>query len=1018
MDSHLRDALDHYSNGNLPLSEVYVHRYLGQYPQSKPALDLLEDIRRGYGISKSGQLSEKPFGHSSVNQRYLVIKAWGYGFWSEAHNTAIHLLLAELTGRIPVVHWGSNCLFRSDKGDSSVFENFFTPISNVRLETLPKASIYPPKWTFDNLHIENHNKWDGAFSRLTAQNFFNRPETIVISDFYSPLSFISRWIGPKSAYYGMTESALYAALFQKYLKPAPRITAMVEDFVDRHMRGRHWVSVHLRGSDKSHEVPHLENTNRRYFEFVDRIIQLNPDIGIFLLTDSEDAVNEFTRRYGNRLLCIQATRSKSILGVHQSGHDGTRVGEEVLIDTILATRCEYFVGNQESNVSLAVSSIKEWPKGFMILLGAENARSEGPLLTLYKRTSEPGTRCQLCKTSVQFQFSRKTPSNDSVNYFKCDDCGALQTDSPNQNSETSRHSLAFFDSSKAYRALADYFVVRRIHQILGVNQNDRCVDYRGGNGLFSRIMRDTGYNYFSHSSQDNRDNYNGFVWREINRPVRLVTILNHASEFPTTSSEWETIFSTGADLVIGSTPLFDDQGENWRHLDDVQGQNGFFYSSKSLSLVAYRNLREFYAFNNFFIFTKERLPITTVERLEQLSNEPLQTMLEFPAEWAQGATTHSARDTNCITLRNRMRAAKVRIALDGTFFRFASGIARVWRSLLEEWSANGFGEFVVVVDRERTAPRLPEVSYVDAPKHNYTDLNADRLLLQQICDTENVAIFTSTYYTTPLNTPAILMVHDMIPEVMGFDLSSLQWQEKHHAIRYCSHFLTVSKSTARDLVTFFPDIRHDQIVTTYGGTDFRTPTPDKIQDFKARYGISTPYFLISGVKSGYKNAVLFFQAFAKLGDERRNFSIVCTNSPPVLEPEFSTFVGEAKLHLLVLSDSELQCAYAGAIALAYPSRYEGFGLPVVEAMACSCPVITCENSSIIEVAGDAAIYVDPDDSDAMLRAMKAVLAPNVRSNLQQKGKLQAAKFSWRKMAEEVESALSEWALSVKSGDLR
>jgi glycosyltransferase involved in cell wall biosynthesis len=122
-------------------------------------------------------------------------------------------------------------------------------------------------------------------------------------------------------------------------------------------------------------------------------------------------------------------------------------------------------------------------------------------------------------------------------------------------------------------------------------------------------------------------------------------------------------------------------------------------------------------------------------------------------------------------------------------------------------------------------------------------------------------------------------------------------------------------------------------------------------------------------------------------------------------------VGDATVHMVVLSDAELQCAYRGALALTYPSRYEGFGLPVLEAMACGCPVITCRISSIPEVGGDAARYVDPDDPAEMLQAIQEVQQPDIRQDMLQRGEAQAKRFSWAKMAREVEQALSEWALA-------
>ena len=111
-----------------------------------------------------------------------------------------------------------------------------------------------------------------------------------------------------------------------------------------------------------------------------------------------------------------------------------------------------------------------------------------------------------------------------------------------------------------------------------------------------------------------------------------------------------------------------------------------------------------------------------------------------------------------------------------------------------------------------------------------------------------------------------------------------------------------------------------------------------------------------------------------------------------------------------LTDEELRLAYSGAVALVYPSKYEGFGMPVIEAMACACPVITCANASIPEVAGEAAIYVHDDDVMGLADALCEVQKPSVRNVLINAGLAQTKKFSWSNMAKIVSTALIDATL--------
>ncbi|ABA19975.1 Glycosyl transferase, group 1 [Trichormus variabilis ATCC 29413] len=356
---------------------------------------------------------------------------------------------------------------------------------------------------------------------------------------------------------------------------------------------------------------------------------------------------------------------------------------------------------------------------------------------------------------------------------------------------------------------------------------------------------------------------------------------------------------------------------------------------------------------------------------------------------------------------NKISKPSPMILIDGIFFQlYQTGIARVWKSLLEEWSNKEFAKHILFIDRAGTAPKVSGIKYLNLPRYNYKDTNHERELLQQVCDQEGVDLFISSYYTTPITTPSVFMAYDMIPEVMKWDVSNPMWQDKHQAIEHASAYIAISKNTAFDLTQCFNQISLESVILAYCGVSstFAPSTLDDISLFKTKYGITKPYFLLPGVGSGYKNSILFFQAFSELVSSY-GFDIVVTGGGGGLDAQFRNYTFGSVVHSLQLSDEELAIAYSGAVALVYPSKYEGFGMPVIEAMACGCPVITCPNASIPEVAGEAAIYVKDDDIDELANALCEVQKPAIRQSLITAGLAQAQKFSWSTMAEIVSSTL-------------
>ena len=200
---------------------------------------------------------------------------------------------------------------------------------------------------------------------------------------------------------------------------------------------------------------------------------------------------------------------------------------------------------------------------------------------------------------------------------------------------------------------------------------------------------------------------------------------------------------------------------------------------------------------------------------------------------------------------------------------------------------------------------------------------------------------------------------------------------------------------------------------------FRPMRPVDVEPILREYGVEFTYILYVGSVAARKNVPRLLEAYARLRDWSERWKLVIVgahkwkSSPIVdaaqrlgLEPHlhFTEYVGEDHLPAL----------YSGADLFAFPSLYEGFGLPILEAMACGTPVVTSNTSSLPEVAGDAAIIVDPNDVDAIAGAMRRVLEdPDLAQALQERGVARAAQFSWERTAQAT-VAVYEQLLAMRS----
>ncbi|MBD0381562.1 O-fucosyltransferase family protein [Paenibacillus sedimenti] len=298
----------------------------------------------------------------SEKKKYLLIKARRAGFWSDCLHVAGQLLLAELTGRTPIVYWGSESLYASEKpSEQDAFTMYFKPISKYTIAHLERGqhSYYPSIWHSKNLrqHVQR--------IYYKANEAMNRQEDVLVSNAYAGVKKMIPFIQPNHPAYGLKVSQIYPYILQKYFKLQADTDKKINQFYNIHMRNKQpLLAVHIRASDKIRECKDLYEINSRYPKKLDQLLLENPNHSIFLLTDSVQIQATYKQLYGNRLINTNARRTASDhTGVHtQPDYNKQEKGFDIVRDTFLALRCDTFLGNPRSNVTKAISWLKPWEK--------------------------------------------------------------------------------------------------------------------------------------------------------------------------------------------------------------------------------------------------------------------------------------------------------------------------------------------------------------------------------------------------------------------------------------------------------------------------------------------------------------------------------------------------------------------------------------------------------------------------------------------------------------------------------
>ena len=280
--------------------------------------------------------------------------------------------------------------------------------------------------------------------------------------------------------------------------------------------------------------------------------------------------------------------------------------------------------------------------------------------------------------------------------------------------------------------------------------------------------------------------------------------------------------------------------------------------------------------------------------------------------------------------------------------------------------------------------------------------------------TGRVRLFHATDFTLPPvlpDTPTLLTVHDLsfvrAPETATPVLKAYLDRVVPRSVRRATHVLADSQATKDDLIALY-NTPPDKITVLLSGVSERfRPVKDPAirRAVREKYGIPPdPYILSVGTVQPRKNYTRLMEALAALGAEAAQVHLVIAGGRGWLDSPIYRAVEalglERRVHFTgFVEDDDLPALYSDALCLAYPSLYEGFGFPVLEAFACETPVITSKLSSMPEVAGDAALLVDPYNVAALSAALRRVLAePALQAELVARGAQQVKQFTWERTA--------------------
>ena len=341
-----------------------------------------------------------------------------------------------------------------------------------------------------------------------------------------------------------------------------------------------------------------------------------------------------------------------------------------------------------------------------------------------------------------------------------------------------------------------------------------------------------------------------------------------------------------------------------------------------------------------------------------------------------------------------------------------TGIARYWLELI-----NSLNQLAILQQENiepiflcrSTYPTPSKFKRLEFPAFDFRYPAGDRKLISAFCKSEGVDLFVSSYYTFSTNSANLILVYDLIPEVFGFGRMNRGWMERELAIQSASSYFTISQNSRKDLIKFYPHTRDLHIGVGYPGVNNKQVIFEQPPLYKEEHQDSR-YFVCVGSRygeGGYKNGKLLVDAIKLINSRDIDFELYFIGGEPLTVEELNLQKTRGiRIHAERLGDFELVRILRGATALIYPSKYEGFGMPPLEALAVGTPVITTKSASIPEVVGDLALFIEADNASELANLLQRYDFKNLRNVLSYLGPRHASKFSWENTAREFGKTLS------------